>query len=142
MDAILSATRSGEGTVGTRLYVTTFPCHYCARHIVAAGVDEVQYIEPYPKSRALKLHADAISTTAPEWMPPSRGGDKVLMRPFTGIAPRLYERVFSKELDLKDESGRMKIGDFAWGDPWKVHRVSYAQLEAELAREVEEEGAQ
>ena len=142
MDAILSATRSGSVTVGTRLYVTTFPCHYCARHIVAAGVDEVQYIEPYPKSRALKLHADAISTTMPDWKPPSRGGDKVVMRPFTGIAPRLYERVFSKELDLKDASGSMKIGEFAWGDPWKLHRVSYAQLEAELALEVEQKAQQ
>jgi deoxycytidylate deaminase len=60
MDAVLSAARAGVSTVGTRLVVTTFPCHYCARHIVAAGIDEVQFIEPYPKSQALGLHADAI----------------------------------------------------------------------------------
>ena len=50
MDALLSAGRMGKGTIATRLFVTTFPCHYCARHIVSAGVDEVQFIEPYPKS--------------------------------------------------------------------------------------------
>lgn len=44
MDALLSAGRKGASTVGTRLFVTTFPCHYCARHIVSAGVDEVQFI--------------------------------------------------------------------------------------------------
>jgi deoxycytidylate deaminase len=60
MDALLSAARQGISPVGTRLFVTTFPCHYCARHLVTAGVDEVQYIEPYPKSQALELHDDAI----------------------------------------------------------------------------------
>src|SRR5262249_28259684 len=61
MDALLSAARKAVSTVGTRLFVTTFPCHFCARGIVAAGVDEVQYIEPYPKSLALELHSDAIT---------------------------------------------------------------------------------
>ncbi len=36
MDAVLSAGREGISTIGTRLYVTTFPCHYCARHLVSA----------------------------------------------------------------------------------------------------------
>jgi deoxycytidylate deaminase len=138
MDAILAATRTGASIVGGRLYVTTFPCHYCARHIVAAGLDEVQYIEPYPKSRALKLHADAISVSSSSWKSPSSGGEKVLVRPFTGIAPRLYERAFLKQAELKDSAGNLVIGDLPWGDPWNVHRVSYAQLEAELARYVEE----
>jgi deoxycytidylate deaminase len=60
MDALLTAARKGVSIVGTRLFVTTFPCHYCARHLVAAGVDEVQFIEAYPKSRAISLHRDAI----------------------------------------------------------------------------------
>lgn len=72
MDALLSAGRERISTVGTRLFVTTFPCHYCARHIVSAGVYEVQYIEPYPKSLALKLHKDAIEIDESKWVPPSR----------------------------------------------------------------------
>jgi deoxycytidylate deaminase len=55
MDALLSAARKGVSTIGCRLFVTTFPCHYCARHIVSAGVDEVQFIEPYPKSLAIRV---------------------------------------------------------------------------------------
>ena len=70
MDALLSAGRDGVSTVGARLFVTTFPCHYCARHIVSAGVYEVQYIEPYPKSRALNLHDDSIMTDKGAWTPP------------------------------------------------------------------------
>ncbi|HEY0479331.1 MAG TPA: anti-phage dCTP deaminase, partial [Kofleriaceae bacterium] len=135
MDAVLRAGRQGTSTVGTRVFVTTYPCHYCARHLVAAGVDEVQYIEPYPKSRATRLHADAISTEPIDWVPPSGGGDKVLFRPFVGVAPRLYRRAFLKDRDLKDDiSGTMTISEPAWATPWYIGRISYVELEAKLAQ--------
>ena len=55
------------------MFVTTFPCHYCARHIVSAGIDEVQYIEPYPKSQAIGLHRDSIEPEKVDyWIPPSK----------------------------------------------------------------------
>lgn len=135
MDALLRAAREGTSTVGTRMFVTTYPCHYCARHIVAAGVDEVQYIEPYPKSRATRLHRDAITHEPINWVPPSKDGDMVLFRPFVGVAPRLYRRAFLKERDLKnDATGDMKIGEPAWSTPWHIGRVSYVELEAKLAQ--------
>lgn len=62
MEAIVSIARSGAGsTVGGTLYSTTFPCHNCARHIVAAGITKVVFIEPYSKSLALDLHYDSIT---------------------------------------------------------------------------------
>lgn len=109
MDALLSAARKRISPVGTRMFVTTFPCHSCARHIVAAGVDEVQYLEPYPKSKALELHKDSITTDKKDWVKPSQPGSqsdesrKVLFRPFTGVAPRLYTRAFLKDRNLKNE---------------------------------------
>ncbi len=118
MDALLSAARKGISAVGTRMFVTTFPCHYCARHIVTAGVDEVQYIEAYPKSRALTLHDDSIATQLAGWNPPSSAdrGLTVLFRPFTGVAPRLYARAFLKDRDLKDKiTGKLLVGEPAWG---------------------------
>ena len=64
MEAIVSAGRTGKsGMVGGTLYTTTFPCHNCARHIVAAGISKVYYVEPYAKSLALELHSDAIAMT-------------------------------------------------------------------------------
>jgi deoxycytidylate deaminase len=83
MDALLSAGRSGVSTIGSRLFVTTYPCHYCARHIVSAGVYEVQYIEPYPKSRAIDMHGDAIESVPENWIPPQRRSrhDEVMARP-------------------------------------------------------------
>ena len=109
MDAVVSAARKGVSTVGGKLFVTTFPCHNCARHIVAAGVDEVQFIEPYLKSKALSLHADSITQTTEGWTAPSvarskglTGPHKVLFRPYVGAAPRLYRRAFVKDGELKD----------------------------------------
>ena len=143
MDALISAARTGHSTVGTRLFVTTFPCHYCARHIVAAGIDEVQYIEPYSKSRASDLHSDSITVDATGWQAPSGssgGRAKVLFRPFVGVAPRLYRRAFYKDRDLKDTDGTMHIHSPNWGSPWQILRVSYADLEAMLLPPATESG--
>jgi deoxycytidylate deaminase len=137
MDALIGAARTGHTTVGTRLFVTTFPCHYCARHIVAAGVDEVQYIEPYSKSLARDRHSDSITIDATGWQAPSASNGKrakVLFRPFVGVAPRLYWRAFFKDRELKDATGEMKIHQPGWGSPWQILRVSYADLEAILLR--------
>ena len=141
MDALLNAARSGKSTHGTRMFVTTFPCHYCARHIVAAGVDEVQYIEPYPKSQALKLHDDSIGVDAANWNPPSEGGKQVLFRPFRGVAPRMYARAFLKDRDLKNDiTGVMSMGEPDWGSSFDLTRVGYAEMEALLSRDGADNG--
>ena len=118
MDALISAARRGVSTVGTRLFVTTFPCHNCARHIVAAGVDEVQFIEPYLKSKALALHDDSITLPRPGWVAPSvarrlgqAGPQQVCFRPYVGAAPRLFRRAFLKDGEVKDGMFRPAAGD-------------------------------
>lgn len=144
MEALLSAAREGVSTVGSRLFVTTYPCHNCARHIVAAGVDEVQFIEPYLKSKALPLHGDSITSDRPSWTPPSvflnmsadeRKGrvPQVLFRPFTGVAPRLYRKAFYKDRELKDENTGEILQSFPEADGTGVSHVlqiSYSQVEA------------
>lgn len=97
MDAIISAARNATaGLVGGTLYTTTFPCHSCARHIVAAGITSVYYIEPYEKSLAKDLHADSIGfeveetsgTTAPAKV------ERVAFLHFEGVSPRQYQHFF------------------------------------------------
>lgn len=151
MDALLSAGREGVSTVGTRLFVTTFPCHYCARHVVSAGVYEVQYIEPYPKSLAITLHSDAIEANETKWTPPRRRNmaderdakkrddemppGKVLFKPFVGVAPRLYLRAFEKTWRLKDkQTGEFSMEPPEWGDEWSSLTVGYPELEAALTK--------
>lgn len=137
MDSILSASVSGTSPRGCRMYVTTYPCHYCARHIVAAGIDEVQFIEPYPKSKATALHDDSISTESAGWKPPSDGGTHVLFRPFVGVAPRLYRRVFLKDRDYKDKiTGEFSFSEPPWGAPSAAYKIPYSGLEVALMLDV------
>jgi len=60
MVAICDAARLGKPIKGCLLYVTTFPCHNCTKHIIASGINRVFYLEPYPKSRAKQLHLVSI----------------------------------------------------------------------------------
>jgi deoxycytidylate deaminase len=96
MDAIIALTRRGSvSTLGTTLYTTTYPCHNCARHIVAAGIHKVVFIEPYEKSLAIALHADAISTDSAEY------GKKVVFNHFEGVSPRRYQHFFMADEQRK-----------------------------------------
>lgn len=99
MSAICDAARNGQSIKNTTLYSTTFPCHLCAKHIVASGIAEVVYLEPYPKSYALNLHADSISL--------SNETKKVRFRPFMGISPSRYRDLFEKG-KRKTREGRAK----------------------------------
>jgi len=113
MASLIDSARRGVAVDGRTMFVTTFPCHNCAKHIIAAGIRHVVYLEPYPKSRAAYLHQEEIDTEskyevqekeinteskegAPsednhkEGVPP-----KVVFSPYTGIAPRQYQRLFS-----------------------------------------------
>ncbi|REE86348.1 anti-phage dCTP deaminase [Cupriavidus plantarum] len=105
MHALLNAGAThGAKVRGGKLFVTTYPCHSCARHIVAAGITEVYFLEPYRKSLATKLHADAIT---------EREGDqsKVRILPFDGVAPSRFLRFFSThDGGRKDPvSGKMRV---------------------------------
>jgi deoxycytidylate deaminase len=89
MAALLDAAMRGVSVDRGLLYTTTFPCHECARHVIAAGIDEVRYIEPYPKSLVADFHSDAIVFDSR-----TEGDDRVLFKPFVGIAPRRYTSFF------------------------------------------------
>ncbi|EMN7412797.1 anti-phage dCTP deaminase [Vibrio diabolicus] len=101
MDAITSLARTtSSSTLGKTLYCTTYPCHNCARHIVAAGIKRVVYIEPYEKSLAIQLHGDAITD--------SNEKNKVAFQPFEGVSPSRYSAFFKFNSVRKDERGRAK----------------------------------
>lgn len=114
MEAILSVAREGKHSlVGATLYTNTYPCHNCARHIVAAGIINVVYIQPYLKSLATKLHADVV-TEIPGKV------DMVVFRQFDGIAPRNFIRLFRPTASRK-EGGRLKRAERA--DAIPIFRV-------------------
>lgn len=96
---ILASQRAGNRVINGKLFCTTYPCHNCARHIVAAGIREVYYIEPYRKSLAVKLHSDSITEDELQ-----RDTVRILM--YDGISPKRYLEFFqmipnSRKLDGK-----------------------------------------
>ncbi|WP_238258263.1 deaminase [Methylobacterium gnaphalii] len=101
MSAICDAARNGSSIKNSTLYCTTFPCHLCAKHIVASGVTNVVYLEPYPKSYAERLHSDSISVDG------SSDPNKVEFKPFIGISPFRYRDLFEKG-KRKDEMGEAR----------------------------------
>lgn len=100
MHALINAMKTGGGRVdGGSIFVTTYPCHGCARHIIASGISNVYYIEPYRKSLATKLHGDAITENE---------SDKSLVRllPFEGVAPSRYLSIFQMRPDSRKFNGK------------------------------------
>lgn len=155
MDAIVSLARRGSsGLDKATLYTTTFPCHSCARHIVAAGITEVFYIEPYEKSMAQQLHKDAIAFEEPhakvkdaapiaEQKDPTATKDedddftheRVKFLHFEGVSPRLFAAVFRAD-DRKDKSTG-KFIPMSEENPAKVlpeYLVDYREFEKAAVR--------
>jgi deoxycytidylate deaminase len=131
MEAILACGRVGVSPKGGTLYTTTFPCHNCAKHIVAAGIDRVIYVEPYPKSKALTLHGDSIALDKPD------AKDRVRFLPFVGVAPRRYFDLFSMRLGsglpMKRKAADGKVIPWVKGEARpRIRMAPYSYLEREL----------
>ena len=100
--AILTGAQlGGERIVGGKMFCTTYPCHSCARQIIAAGVKEVYYIEPYRKSLATKLHGDAITEQESD-------KERVRILPYDGVAPTRYLKLFRVPNGERKMSGKMR----------------------------------
>lgn len=124
MSAITEAARRGVAVRGMRLYCTTFPCHMCARHIVAAGLQQVIYIEPYPKSMAKELYRKSISADDDGDSDPNA----VRFRPFVGVSPRKFLEFFEMK-PRKDRRGHVLAWDGARAMPRIRRIVSYRDAE-------------
>ena len=107
MGALSDAARHGLATAGCELFTTTFPCHDCAKHILAAGIGRVVYIEPYPKSLVGELFEDSMIIDGDV-----REHNKLRIDPFVGIAPARYGDLFALQ------KRRRKTGDGRLL-PWK-----------------------
>jgi deoxycytidylate deaminase len=130
MNAICDAARLGKSIKDSTLFCTTFPCHVCAKLILAAGISRVIYIEPYPKSYAEDMYSESIALEEN-----NSKAKKVLFQPFTGIAPFRYRDLFEK--------GKRKIGGIAqdWKDGKPTPNVgiiseSYIELEPRVVAQM------
>jgi deoxycytidylate deaminase len=130
MGALSDAARLGHAVKEGTLFCTTFPCHMCAKHIVASGLASVIFLEPYPKSLASDLHSDSIAV---------EGGDRgqyqkfpaVNFEHFHGVSPRRYREIFERFKRKNDEDG--KLLEYKGGEACPIIDIKYpfyADLEA------------
>jgi cytidine deaminase len=131
MAALMDAARRGAAVDGCFLYSTTFPCHECARHIVAAGIRKVYYIEPYPKSLVNELYPDSVRIEDIEC------GNVVSFVPFVGVAPRRYQDLFKvidvdrKKLVMHAKEWKPDIANPRLGEyPSRTQRINMAAEKA------------
>lgn len=136
MNAITESARRGIKIGNGQIFSTTFPCHMCARHIIASGIIRVVYVEPYPKSMTEELYGDIVSVDATPSATDS-GSDKeapkhvVSFEPFEGVAPSFYRELFQAPV-RKDNKGYTVSWNKAGSVP-KIARVTKVHLELEQA---------
>lgn len=145
MEALLSCARKGVSTKDATIYCTTFPCHNCAKHLIAAGIRRVVFVEPYLKSKAVDFHKDSIVINYPQDDVTANYNQeedrRVKFEPFFGVGPRRLFDLFSISLGVGAPMTRKtKTGDIIpWEDKMVVPRlqmqaVSYLELEEDAAR--------
>lgn len=135
MDALIAIVRKGgAGVVGGSLFTTTFPCHNCARHIVAAGISNVFYIEPYEKSLALDLHHDAIASDSEDC------DGRVRFMHFEGVAPRKYQELFLATSERKSPAGAKRSKAQQARKSAVQYLDSYRDLESKVVQNLVTQG--
>lgn len=120
----------------------------CARHIIAAGINRVYYIEPYEKSLALTSHSDAIiildhDDDSKDDKDQADKQTEVEFIHFAGVAPNLYPNLFLRERGRKDDHGNLVSFDLSEDGehPRKIVKEyldSYRKFEAKVAGMFEE----
>jgi deoxycytidylate deaminase len=130
MSAICDASRKGVSLENATLFCTAFPCHLCAKHIVAAGIKRVVYPEPYPKSYAADLHGDSIEVD------PSGPTQKVAFEGFIGVSPYRYRDLFEK--GKRKYSGLAQKWNMGEMRPMiEVYYPSYFKAETHVVGQIE-----
>lgn len=103
MSALLDALSQSKPVAGGQIYVTAYPCHNCAKHLLRAGLSGC-YIEPYPKSRAEAMYGHDARDA---------------FRPYIGVAPAQYLRLFGPHGDRMGREGQWL--------PWDAEQRSTAE---------------
>ena len=61
--AISEAARNGVEIDGSTAYITTFPCHICAKLLVSSGITEIVYDKDYPDELSKNFLRECYGTS-------------------------------------------------------------------------------
>lgn len=120
MSALLDAARRGISVKGCTLYVNTYPCHNCAKHIIAAGISSVVFLHPYPKSEAEKMFEKMIIHSS------KKDKHTVNFKPFEGLAPNRFMYAFQNDKKTRQNKKKDKFN----GTPikWSLSKTSKSKF--------------
>lgn len=94
MEALACCARNNVSCRDAEMYVTTFPCHNCAKHLIAAGIKKIVYIEAYPKSKTDDFYGYLIDKRTRE-KTNEQNSSRIKLIPFFGVGPRRFVDLFA-----------------------------------------------
>lgn len=114
MSALLDASRRGVAVRECTMYVNTYPCHNCAKHIIASGIAKVIFLHPYTKSKAREMYKGMIKHGLFSDVADNSG--VVIFEPFLGVSPNRFIQTFANDKDtrLDKENGRENGKTVSW----------------------------
>lgn len=101
MSALLDAARRGISIRDCTIYVNTYPCHTCTKHIIAAGISKVVFLYPYTKSRAREMFKNMVKHAL--MMEEKTPKDAVVFEPFLGVSPNYFMLTFANDKETRIE---------------------------------------
>lgn len=119
MSALLDAARRGVPVRGCTMYINTYPCHTCAKHIIASGIKKVVYLYPYQKSHAINMFRDMLE----HGIDTGNAKDKIFFEPFLGVSYNRYMYIFKNDGSKRQEMSILKTGKKYNGSiKWKISK--------------------
>jgi len=114
MSALLDAARRGIAVRDCTIYVNTYPCHNCTKHIIAAGIRKVVFLYPYTKSKARDMYRSMIKHGP--YIDEKNPNDAIIFEPFLGISPNRFMLTFAndKETRLERVAGKETGKPMQW----------------------------
>lgn len=106
MSALLDASRRGVAVRNCTMYVNTYPCHNCTKHIMASGIKKVIFLHPYTKSKAREMYSGMIRHGLS--VDEHGTSDVIYFEPFLGVSPNRFFTTFANDKDtrLERENGK------------------------------------
>ena len=104
-----------------------------AKHVVASGISNVVFLEPYPKSLAFDLHSDSIKVEGTD-----RGQydayPSVTFEHFCGITPRRYREMFPRGKRKNDDGKFLPYANDPPIPTIDIRLPTYIRLEAVVTK--------
>lgn len=115
MAALLDAARRGIAVRDCTMYVNTYPCHTCTKHIIAAGIRKVVFLHPYTKSKAREMYQSMIrhGLLLDDKIP----ANVLVFEPFLGVSPNRFMQTFANDKETRlerDAEGKETGKPIAW----------------------------